>query len=188
MPRRLAPAVAAAVAAAALGGCGDDDLLGRALPDAPATIKLTSTAFEPGGALPARFTCDGAGKTPPLRWTGIPPEAQQLVLIVTDPDVPERRYVHWTLYGLPAQLSSLPEGAPSLAGAKQGRNSAGENGWTPPCPARGARQHRYEFDLYWLERPLDLGTGADGDALLLALEDVVGGRGRLVARYARPPE
>jgi Raf kinase inhibitor-like YbhB/YbcL family protein len=186
MPRRLALAAATVLAATAAGACGDDDLLSGKLPDAPQTVKLTSTAFRPGGELPARFTCDGAGKTPPLRWTGVPPEAQQLVLIVTDPDVPERRYVHWTLYGLPAQLSSLPEGAPSLAGAEQGRNSAGKNGWTAPCPERGAPAHRYEFDLYWLERPLELGSGADGDALLLALEDVAGGRGRLVARYARP--
>jgi Raf kinase inhibitor-like YbhB/YbcL family protein len=180
-------AAAPLAAAVVLAGCGDDDLLSGKLPSVPASVKLTSPAFAPGGTLPARFTCDGAGDTPPLSWSGVPPEAQQLMLIVTDPDVPERRYVHWALYGLPAQVSALPEGAPSLAGAKQGRNSAGKNGWTPPCPERGAPAHRYEFDLYWLERPLDIGAGADGDALLLALKDVAGGRGRLVARYARPP-
>jgi hypothetical protein len=186
MRRTIACAVAAVAIAALAGGCGDDDLLSGSLPSAPGDIKLTSPAFANNGKLPARFTCDGRGLTPPLRWAGVPPTAEQLVLIVTDPDVPERRYVHWTLYGLPAQLSALPEGAPTLAGAKQGRNSAGKNGWTPPCPARGAPAHRYEFDLYWLERPLDIGAGADGDALLLALKGVAGGRGHLVARYARP--
>jgi hypothetical protein len=186
MGRRLAAALASAVAAVAAAGCGDDDLLSGSLPDPPGKVKLTSTAFRPGGELPARFTCDGAGLTPPLRWTGVPSGAQQLALIVTDPDVPERRYVHWTLYGLPAQLGALPEGAPTLAGAKQGRNSAGKTGWTPPCPERGAPTHRYEFDLYWLERPLDIGSGADGDALLLAIKGVAGGRGHLEARYKRP--
>lgn len=185
MPARAAVALLAALLVA---GCGDEDLLSGKLPAAPMDIKLTSPDFKPGGALPARFTCDGAGDTPSLQWSGVPSQAEQLVLIVTDPDVPERRYVHWTLYGLPPQLSALPAGAPTLAGAEQGRNSAGKNGWSPPCPPRGAPAHSYEFDLYWLTSPLDLGAGADADAITLALDDVAGGRGRLVARYARPRE
>ena len=40
-----------------------------AFAEAPETIALTSSAFADGGALPARFTADGDGTSPPLAWS-----------------------------------------------------------------------------------------------------------------------
>jgi phosphatidylethanolamine-binding protein (PEBP) family uncharacterized protein len=31
-------------------------------------IEITSAAFEDGDAIPARYTCEGADVSPPLRW------------------------------------------------------------------------------------------------------------------------
>ncbi len=39
------------------------------LADVPATITVTSDAFADEGAIPARFTADGPGLSPPLAWT-----------------------------------------------------------------------------------------------------------------------
>ncbi|MDA6176544.1 hypothetical protein OSK57_29905, partial [Escherichia coli] len=35
---------------------------------APETIKVSSSAFEDGQAIPVRFTADAEGLSPPLTW------------------------------------------------------------------------------------------------------------------------
>jgi phosphatidylethanolamine-binding protein (PEBP) family uncharacterized protein len=35
----------------------------------PPTLALGSSAFADGGAIPARYTCDGANVSPPLAWS-----------------------------------------------------------------------------------------------------------------------
>ena len=69
------------------------------------------------------------------------------------------------------------------AGAREGQNSTGSTGWTPPCPPSGT--HRYEFRLYWLKRKSGLGTGAKPDEVIAAVRRSAGGSGLLVGRYAR---
>jgi len=74
-------------------------------------LKLRSPAFAEKGQIPAVHTCDGKGLSSSLRWSGKPAETQSFVLIVDDPDVPDRAaskltWVHWILYNLPADLSS----------------------------------------------------------------------------------
>jgi hypothetical protein len=57
------------------------------------TFSLLSTAFDDGGPIPSRFTCDGANASPDLTWSGAPDGTRALVLIVTDPDA--GAFVHW---------------------------------------------------------------------------------------------
>jgi phosphatidylethanolamine-binding protein (PEBP) family uncharacterized protein len=45
--------------------------------------------------------------SPALQWSGVPPNAKSLALIVDDPDAPDPKapkatYVHWVLYNIPA--------------------------------------------------------------------------------------
>ncbi len=51
-----------------------------------ARIRITSSAFQEGGNIPSKSTCDGSDTSPPLQITGIPSEAKSLVLIADDPD------------------------------------------------------------------------------------------------------
>jgi Phospholipid-binding protein len=44
-------------------------------------MKITSSAFQEGGNIPSKFTCDGSDTSPPLQITGVPSEAKSLVLI-----------------------------------------------------------------------------------------------------------
>jgi hypothetical protein len=170
---------------AALDGCGKGDRLQTPLPTAPGGIRVASPAFAAGATIPRRYTCDGTGISPPLRWSGISGAAAGLALVVSDPDAPGGRFVHWTLYDLPPDLRALPAGAPELAGARQGRNSFGDEGWGAPCPPNGDRAHRYQFDLYWLRQPIKAPAGAEPDAVIEAITRAAGGHGRLVGRYAR---
>src|SRR5262249_4531051 len=46
------------------------------------TLTLRSPDFQNGGAIPSRFTCDGDDISPALEWSGAPPDAKSLALIV----------------------------------------------------------------------------------------------------------
>ncbi|MCX4198814.1 hypothetical protein OMR07_27905 [Methylobacterium organophilum] len=62
---------------------GLDKTASRAdFPDVPETVTLSSPAFADGADLPARFTADGAGVSPPLAWSGLPAGTAALVLLV----------------------------------------------------------------------------------------------------------
>jgi Raf kinase inhibitor-like YbhB/YbcL family protein len=155
-----------------------------------ATIELSSSAFGDGGAIPLKYTCDGANVSPPLAWGEPPAGTKSLALIVEDPDavaVAKKVWDHWVLYDLSAETTSLPEGIPAGAelanGARQGRGSSGI-GYRGPCPPR-AMPHHYHFKLYALDAPTGLGPGATKDQVLAAITGHVLGQGELVGIYVR---
>jgi phosphatidylethanolamine-binding protein (PEBP) family uncharacterized protein len=45
-------------------------------------MKITSSAFQEGGNIPSKFTCDGGDSSPPLQIAEIPSSAKSLALIV----------------------------------------------------------------------------------------------------------
>lgn len=129
------------------------------------TLKLTSSAFNDAGAIPARYTCEGDDVSPPLGWSGVPAGTRSFALIVDDPDAPnpdapKMTYVHWVVYNIPPTKSALPEAVrrPELpAGAREGRTDSGKVGYGGPCPPIG--RHRYYHKLYALDAMLpDLGS------------------------------
>lgn len=119
-------------------------------------MELTSSAFEPHGAIPRRHTCEGEDLSPPLQWSDVPPAAKSLALIVDDPDAPdparpERPWVHWVLVDITPTSTGLPMGGKPLpAGARDGLNDWRRTGYGGPCPPVG--RHRYVFRLYALDR------------------------------------
>ena len=169
----------AALAALLLAGCGGSHEAAAPSRDtAPDTIKLSSPAFADGAAIPKDNSCDGAGKPPALSWTGVPGDARELVLVVEDPDAPGGTYVHWTAFGIPGDATSVPA---DVAG---GENSAGKEGWTPPCPPEG-KPHHYVFTLYALGDPSGLKAGASAKDVRAALSKRPLALGRLTGTYER---
>src|SRR5918992_3957624 len=140
-------------------------------------MRLSSTAFNEGGMLPPRFTCDGSGISPPLEWADVPDGTQYFTLICDDPDAPNGVFTHWLLYNLSSGSRELEEDVPKDAvlsiGARQGTNSFGDVGYGGACPPAGDREHRYVFKLYALDTDLALQPSASKDELLAAMRDHV---------------
>ena len=133
---------------------------------ASGTITVSSPAFLEGDAIPAKYTCEGPGISPPLSWTGVPTGAARLALVVDDPDAPGGTYVHWVVLNIDAAATGVAAGKVP-AGGQQARNSTGEVGYAGPCPPSGS--HHYRFTVYALRQPAPLPGGA---ALKDALADI----------------
>jgi Raf kinase inhibitor-like YbhB/YbcL family protein len=166
----------------------DDDL---ASSSKELLMRITSPAFRPQGAIPQRFTCEGANVSPPLSidvdglggGDGDVSRAKSLALIVDDPDAEHGSWVHWVVYNVPATTTVLPQGltAPLPAGAREGSNSWNGIGWSGPCPPRG--RHRYVFTLYALDMMLpDLGA-ITKEELESAMHGRILGTAQLVGTY-----
>jgi Raf kinase inhibitor-like YbhB/YbcL family protein len=123
-------------------------------------LTLSSPAFEHGRPIPRRYTCEGDDVSPPLEWAGVPAGTKSLALIVEDPDAPDpahpkRVWVHWVLYDIPEDVTSVLEGVGGTglpAGTLEGLNDWKRVGYGGPCPPIG--RHRYFFKLYALDTVL----------------------------------
>jgi hypothetical protein len=146
-----------------------------------AKMKITSSAFQQGGNIPSKFTCDGANTSPPLQISDVPSEAKGLVLIVDDPDAPSGLFTHWTAWNISPQTSTVAEG--STPKGVHGTNDFGKSGYGGPCPPSGT--HRYYFKIFALDRELDLPAGAKRGQLDAAMKGHVVAQGELMGRYAR---
>ncbi len=124
---------------------------------------LESGDFAPRGKLAdtqvyAGFGCSGDNLSPALSWKNAPEGTQSFALMVHDPDAPTGSgWWHWTVWNIPATVTSLPTGAgtPDNArlppGAVQGRTDFGSIGYGGPCPPPGAAPHHYHFRLHALK-------------------------------------
>jgi Raf kinase inhibitor-like YbhB/YbcL family protein len=155
-------------------------------------LQVGSLAFADHAPIPARYTADGEGVSPPLQWSGVPANAASLVLLVEDADAPTPHpLVHAIAVDLPPSDGALPEGAITGSGQQaeavhEGRNSYLMAGWLPPDPPPGHGRHRYAFQLF------ALGPGApfDGtpgrDEVMAQVRERGLASGCLIGTYERP--
>ena len=157
-------------------------------------MRLTSPCFRDGERIPERHTADGADVSPPLNWMEVPDGTAELALVVDDPDAPRAEpWVHWLLYGIPAECRALEEGLPRSErpgepdGARQGRNSFSSDnlGYRGPAPPRGHGTHHYHFRLHALDEALDVPAGVDRKTLEAALDGHVLATAELTGIFQR---
>jgi Raf kinase inhibitor-like YbhB/YbcL family protein len=157
-----------------------------------AAIQVASLAFNDHEQIPAQYTADGNGTSPPIEWTGIPATAASIVLLVEDADAPTPHpLVHAIVVDLASQDGALPEGALNHTDHlslefKVGRNSYLQTNWLPPDPPPGHGTHRYAFQIFALEeKPAFSGTPGR-EAVLDAIHQHAIASGCLIGTYERP--
>jgi Raf kinase inhibitor-like YbhB/YbcL family protein len=175
------------IAAAILAGA-----LHAAEPRQPAStedvMKLTSTAFGEGKAIPSQYTGTGVDASPPLRWESAPAGTKSFALICDDPDAPGSTWVHWVIYCLPPATAELRANVPVSEvlpdGAMQGLNDFGRIGYGGPLPPPG-KPHRYFFKLYALDARPSLAPRAIKQELLQAMNGHVLAEAQLMGTFQR---
>jgi Raf kinase inhibitor-like YbhB/YbcL family protein len=156
------------------------------------SLHVRSPAFDPNHSIPARYTCEGEDRSPPLAFSGVPDGARSLALIVEDPDAPDPEapkttWVHWVLYNLPPYIGELREDMRSdklPAGTRVALNSWNRRRYGGPCPPIG--RHRYVHRLYALDTILpDLGPKAGKPELLAAIKGHVLEEAQVIGTYQK---
>ena len=165
--------MAAAVPAAAQQGNA------AARPNVTPPLTLTTPAFSDGGTIPVKYSCAATtpppggrlhvslGVSPELHWSNVPTGTASFVLILHDGDAHIAKAYddipHWVIFNIPGDATFLAEGvrpdAPMADGTVQGSNMMGRAAYQGPCAPPGAAHH-YVFELYALDKKLDLPNGA----------------------------
>ena len=148
----------------------------RVHPREPGRLALTSEAIGEDGRMGEAYSGAQDNLSPPLMWTAMP-EAQGFALIVEDPDAPtDKPVVHWAVWNIPGAVNGLPLGikpGPRIedhGGMVQGLNTHGQHGYMGPKPPPQDGPHRYHFQLFALDRQLDLKPSAPFEDLVQMLK------------------
>jgi Raf kinase inhibitor-like YbhB/YbcL family protein len=144
-----------------------------------APLKITSPAFSDNGMIPDKYTCKGENINPEIDIQDIPKDAKTLVLIVDDPDAPDRTFDHSMVWNIPVTNKITEDSVPG----HEGKNSKKEYKYTGPCPPSGT--HHYHFKVFALNKELDVPRDIDRTELLNAMEPHIVAKGELVGLYKK---
>jgi Raf kinase inhibitor-like YbhB/YbcL family protein len=159
----------------------------------PFGIHVGSPAFEDGQPMPVRFTGDGAGVSPPVRWENLPEGTLSVVLLVEDADVPATRpLTHAIVHSIPPGKAEFAEGEVPFRlrgfareGWACGRNALARPGWTPPNPPPGHGPHRYAFQVFALGAVPRYPYPPGRSLLLRTIRPHLLAQGRMIGTYER---
>lgn len=122
-------------------------------------FTVTSPSFAQNKPLPEKhywnqMGCTGGNISPALKWSGFPADTKSFAITVHDDDLPTGSgFWHWVAYNIPANVTSLEEGATDgklPAGTVEGNTDLGKPGWFGACPPVG-RKHHYTYTVYALK-------------------------------------
>ncbi|KAB7739512.1 YbhB/YbcL family Raf kinase inhibitor-like protein [Parvibaculum sedimenti] len=160
------------------------------------SLRVESHSLREGAGLPStRFVdgrCGGENVSPDIFWRNTPKGTKSFALTMFDPDAGGGRgWWHWIVFGIPASVGNLPEGASRSggmpAGVVQGTGDFGENGYQGPCPPQGDTPHHYVLTVYALdEANVALDATATGAKAAVLFRQHALATGSIVFLYGRP--
>ncbi len=157
-------------------------------PKTGSTFVLTSPEVADGGPLPIDYTGDGSGATLPLAWTGAPAGTQAFALIMDHLDPEGAMKWYWTLYDIPAGITSLSKNVKGVG--KVGTGFKGQLGYEPPH-SKGPGAKTYVLTVYALSAPLQIHqppAAVNREVLLAAMKGKVLASSSLHVVYSRGGE
>lgn len=155
----------------------------------PESLSLSSSAFLNGKEIPLRHAGTGTGNnvSPPLSWSGVPPDAVELALVVENLNA-RRKWQPDPLpliaTGISPLISEFAEGdlSPGTIPANIpsfGICAFGHTGYLGPRELSNHRVHQFVFQLFALDVRLSWELPPTKDTLLRAIRGHVIARGRL---------
>jgi len=164
-------------------------------------FNVTSPSFTDGGEIPLKFSFYGENVSPQFdfHWfngmnpTEQPAGVQSFAIIFRDMENATNRgpadTLHWSVFNIPATLTSLPEGLKAGEqpdGTRPGPGIRGGANGSYFGPGAGAGPfHHYMFEFFALDTKLDLPSTATRDQLLAAMEGHVLGKAVYGGRFRR---
>jgi len=133
-------------------------------------MKISSPAFDDGEYMPEKYGYTEENVNPPLRVENVPEGAESLVLVMDDPDAMEpagKIWEHWTVWNIPSRTSRIPEDW-SSENAVEGTTDFRDTGYGGPNPPDGT--HTYRFQVYAINKELDLGEECGKEEVISAIE------------------
>ena len=148
-------------------------------------MKLESPVFEDDEEIPKKYGYQRENVNPELHISGVPEEAESLILIVDDPDAlgpAGKIWDHWVLFDINPETEVIDEDS---APGTEGENDYEETGYGGPNPPDG--EHTYIFRLYALDTELGLARDVPRKRVEEEMENHVLEKTELKGRY-RPVE
>jgi Raf kinase inhibitor-like YbhB/YbcL family protein len=160
-------------------------------------MTLKTTAWTDGGSIAIKYTQAGEEVSPPLTWSNVPEGVVSFVLIAHDLDAAVGNgtddLLHWLLWNIPGQATSLPEHVPTVPQLPDGTRQISATGpnYRGPGAAGAGPAHHYVFELFALDVVLDVpAVGASPlqtrAAVLAAMGGHVRGKAVCVGLFKRP--
>ncbi|HMB32189.1 MAG TPA: YbhB/YbcL family Raf kinase inhibitor-like protein [Desulfohalobiaceae bacterium] len=153
-------------------------------------MKVISPAFSEKDEIPKPYLmpgAEGSNLSIPLEWSEVPKGTQSFALAIIDPHPIANNWIHWLVINIPAETTSLSEGASSQnmpTGAKELQNSFGKIGYGGPQPPKGTGEHPYVITVYALNIDhLDLRDDASLKEFKEAIQDKVLDQAELTGVY-----
>lgn len=123
-------------------------------------MKLTSSAFDNGCAIPTKYGFKHGNISPPLLIENIPENTKSLVLIMDDPDAivaVGKVWTHWVVWNISPKTRDIPENS-LPTDSIQGITDFGNIGYGGPAPPD--KEHTYFFRLYAIDKKLEAREGS----------------------------
>ena len=153
-------------------------------PGYPRQPTIRSSAFADYGWLPLKYAANAAKMvtfdpvSPPLVWTEPPPGTASVVLAMIDTETssggnPQDRLL-WAVINMPPSTRLLAEnttrGRTSMLPAGAFQLSFLTNGYIGPLPGADLQAHHYLFELYTLDKMLEVPRDVTLDQLKTAIK------------------
>jgi phosphatidylethanolamine-binding protein (PEBP) family uncharacterized protein len=149
-------------------------------------FTLTSPDVIEGGTLPAEYTCDGAGSTLALTWSGAPAGTRGYAVLMQHIASPADVHWYWIVYDIPSAVTSLPKNSHGIG--TLGSNSVNSRTeYAPPC-SKGPGPKVYTYTVYALSASPQFSVPAsevNRGVFLEAIQDITLASAELRVTYTR---
>lgn len=155
-------------------------------------MELKSSAFSDGGKIPVKYIMKAIGGeniSPGFEWSSAPDGVKSFAFSIVDPHPVANNWVHWFAINIPANSTSIAEGASGSnmpPGSLELNNTYGSTGYGGPQPPEGSGDHPYDCTIYALSvEKLNLEANTTLSDFQKALEGNVLDKSSITGKFGR---